>query len=107
MKREKEKVIGSVRVYKGTNFPKLTGERVVVLSVRRYDEVDEDTVVLRDDDLIQALRANDRVEIAPVMIAGDDTERPSGAVAEASPGELGPPEPEAAPETEPSFGRRW
>ena len=107
MRREIEKVIGSVRVYRGTKLPKLTGERVVVLSVRRYDEVDEETVVLKDDDLIQALRPTDRVEIAPVMIAGDDSERPSGAVAETSPGELGPPEPERAAETEPSFGRRW
>ena len=83
------KIIGGVRIYRGTEHPKLSGQRVRVVAVHRFDAVDEDVIALSDDALIQAIRLDDRVEIALLVVAGDGFEKvAAGAAVLASPGDL-------------------
>lgn len=82
----------------------MAGEKVVVKSVRRFDHVDGDTVTLRDDGLIQALRKGDKLEVVVASeVAG--FERESEIETLADPEDL---EPLADEPTErPTLGRRW
>ena len=77
-------IINSIRLYRGTGIPGMTGWRVVVLSVHRGDET------LKDDAQIGELIRGDRLDVAAIITEPDGTERVSWSTADARPDELGP-----------------
>jgi len=77
-------IINSIRLYRGTGIPGMTGWRVVVLAVLRGDET------LKDDAQIGDLIRGDRLDVAAIITEPDGTERVSWSTADARPDELEP-----------------
>ncbi len=77
-------IINSIRLYRGTGIPGMTGSRVVVLAVLRGDET------LKDDAQIGDFIRGDRLDVAAIITEPDGTERVSWSTADSRPDELGP-----------------
>jgi hypothetical protein len=77
-------IINSIRLYRGTGIPGITGRRVVVLSVQRGDET------LNDDAQIGGLVRGDQLDVAAIINKPDGTRRVSWSTADARPEDLGP-----------------
>jgi len=77
-------IINSIKIYRGTWIPGMTGTRVVVLSVERGDEI------LRSDAQIGESVWGDRLDVTAIITEPDGTERVSWSTADARPDELGP-----------------
>jgi hypothetical protein len=82
-----DQIIGAIRRYTGSYHAGITGHRVVIVAVHRGADPDERTI-LRDDASIGSLRADDVVEFAPLIRAGDGSERRSFVTSDGSPDEL-------------------